>query len=90
VLAEARVRAAMGQSKEALKNVEAMVQEAEKAGLGILGLEACLLQSEIEIAVGRIPAAREHLDALLKTARAHGVVSIAKKAEAAMRKAPPG
>jgi eukaryotic-like serine/threonine-protein kinase len=78
-LVSARVKAANGQSKEALRSLQSVLDEASKYGYLSLEYEARLAREEIEMAQDK-DAARTQLRALAKEARERGFLRIARLA----------
>jgi hypothetical protein len=79
VIVRARVHAAAGREEEALLNLRAAQEEAEKIGLRPLVLEARLARGQIEGAGGR-----DDLAAVAREAAAAGLGGIASRAQAAL------
>jgi serine/threonine protein kinase/tetratricopeptide (TPR) repeat protein len=82
---EGRVAAASGQTAAAAKTIEATRQEAAKAGLIGLELEARLALGEVEMKSANGTSGRARLERLQKEASAKGFGLIARKSAAAMR-----
>jgi eukaryotic-like serine/threonine-protein kinase len=84
----ASIRASRGEAAKSLKDLEGIIREARSAKLLRLELEARLAVAEIEVATGRFPAGRQHLDALEMEASSRGYKYIAARAAAAKKKIP--
>jgi hypothetical protein len=80
-MADARVRARSGKTADALKELETVLTSARKFGYGIYQLQIQLALGEIELRSGAA-AARTHLTAVEKDARAQGVLLVANQAQA--------
>jgi tetratricopeptide (TPR) repeat protein/DNA-binding winged helix-turn-helix (wHTH) protein len=79
-LASSAVTAESGNSKEALKVLEAVRSEANRHGYVNYELESRLRMAEIEIKTGNVSAGRSRLERLQADARARGFTLIARKA----------
>jgi ATP/maltotriose-dependent transcriptional regulator MalT len=77
----ARIQAALGQTLEASRTLEATLAEATRGGFFKYQLEARLALGEIEMKSGKPTTGRARLDALEKVSRAKGFERIAHKAE---------
>jgi tetratricopeptide (TPR) repeat protein/TolB-like protein len=80
----ARLRAASGQTAEAVQALAAAVRQAHRAGLVPTELEARLAQGRAEIAGGRTAAGRRHLQELEADARLRGFGLIAARARSTL------
>ncbi|HEY6944262.1 MAG TPA: protein kinase, partial [Candidatus Acidoferrum sp.] len=79
----ARIRAASGNSAEAIRRLTAVLAEANKTGFVAHQLEAQLALGEIEMKSGKSAAGRVHLAAIEKESTQKGFLLIARKASAA-------
>jgi tetratricopeptide (TPR) repeat protein/TolB-like protein len=79
-ITNARLSAEAGPSAAALKALEAIRQDAAKAGRAGVELEARLARGEIEMRSGNVTAARARLEALQKDASTRGYELLARKA----------
>jgi tetratricopeptide (TPR) repeat protein/tRNA A-37 threonylcarbamoyl transferase component Bud32/TolB-like protein len=80
-MADARLKARSGKTADALKELESVLASARKFGYGIYQLQIRLTLGEIEMRSGAA-AARGHLTAIEKDARAQGVLLVANQAQA--------
>ncbi len=83
-IAEARVQAASGQARTAVRTARKAVQEAARDGFVPLGLEARLALGEAEILAGDAIAGSKTLQALEREARERGFILVARKATVAL------
>jgi len=79
-LAEAGVRAAAGDHGVSLQLLQSVLEEAVRAGLVSIQLNATLATGETEVAAGARASGRSRLDKLEKDARQSGFLLIARKA----------
>lgn len=79
-LAEAGVRAAAGDHGVSLQLLQSVIDEASRAGLVSIELNATLAMGEAEIAAGARASGRSRLDKLEKDARQSGFLLIARRA----------
>ena len=86
-LVTARVHAATDQTRQAAGELRAVLAEAERSGLRPLALEARLALGELEAGTGDA-AGRERLTAVEREASAAGYGSLARRARAALNRAP--
>ena len=83
-----RVLAAAGKRDEAVKVLNAALEEATKSGLVVNQLELRLALGEIEMTADKSPAARARLEAVEKEAAAKGAGLVARKAARALGRTP--
>ncbi len=85
-IAEAEAAAASGRAPAARRQLEALLADAGKSGLVLIGMEASLALGRIEIASGDKAAGARRLQALQKEASKRGFALLARKAGAAIAK----
>lgn len=81
----ARVRAALGETERAMKELQTILAEAERTGFVNLQFEARLALGEIELRSGKSNAGIARLQLLEKEAAAKGFNLLARKASRALR-----
>jgi tetratricopeptide (TPR) repeat protein len=84
-ITDARIRAALGKTVEAVRLLENTLRDAQKAGFVGLQFEARLALGEVEMKSGKLPAGRARLEALQGEANTRGFGLIARKADAAIK-----
>lgn len=82
-IAVAQLNAASGNTADAIKDLESLLSEAQKAGFYGLQLDARLALGEIEVQSGEVAVGRMRLEALEGEASTRGYGLIARKAKAA-------
>ena len=86
-LADARVKAKLGKTAEALKELDTTLASARKYGYRLYEYQARLAMCEIELGARSEPA-RAHLTALEKDARTHGAILVADQARTLLSASP--
>jgi tetratricopeptide (TPR) repeat protein len=80
-LADARVKAKLGKTAEALKELDTTLASARKFGYRLYEYQARLAMCEVELG-GRAETAHAHLTELEKDARTHGAILVADQSRA--------